>query len=151
MTAWLNKGVIDTIAAQATEADRSRTVSAEAIAALRSSPVMGMTAAKSLGGSDASCIEIAKVLGEVATACSSTAWCLWNHLSTFHLFCGLLGPDHSAQLSNIVHASEWVCFPAGASTGVRSETDDTRQELILNGKAAFGLSLIHISEPTRPY
>ena len=138
MTAWLNKGVIDTIAAQAPEADRSRTVSAEAIAALRSSPVMGMTAAKSLGGSDASCVEIAKVLGEVATACSSTAWCLWNHLSTFHLFCGLLGPDHSSQLSNIVHASEWVCFPAGASTGVRSETDDTRQELILTGKAAFG-------------
>ncbi len=136
MSAWLNDGVLDTIAEQAAEADRTRSVSADAISALRGSPVMGMTAAETLGGSDASCVEVAQVLGEVATACSSTAWCLWNHLATFHLFCGLLGPDHATQLTGIVQASEWVCFPAGASTGVRSQRD--ADELILNGKAAFG-------------
>ncbi len=136
MAAWLNNGVIDVIAAQAPEADRSRSVSAEAIRGLRASPVMAMTAARELGGSDASTLDVAGVLGEVVTACSSTAWCLWNHLSTFHLFCGLLGPDHVKQLSGIVQASEWVCFPAGASTGVRAERD--KDDLILRGKAAFG-------------
>jgi len=136
MSAWLNEGVLATIAEQAVEADRTRTVSADAITALRGSPVMGMTAAQSIGGSDATCVEVAQVLGEVAIACSSTAWCLWNHLSTFHLFCGLLGPDHSGQLASIVQASEWVCFPAGASTGVRSQRD--ADEMVLNGKAAFG-------------
>lgn len=136
MAAWLNEGVLDIISAQAPEADRTRTVSAEAITGLRGSPVMGMTAAEAIGGSDASCVDVAQVLGDVATACSSTAWCLWNHLSTFHLFCGLLGPDHSKQLAGIVQASEWVCFPAGASTGVRSQRE--ADELVLNGKAAFG-------------
>ena len=136
MAAWLNRGVLEVIAAQAPEADRSRSVSPEVIAGLRASPVMGMTAARSLGGSDASAVEVAGVLSDVVAACSSTAWCLWNHLSTFHLFCGLLGPDHAKQLCGIVQASEWVCFPAGASTGVRSQRD--KGELILNGKAAFG-------------
>ncbi len=136
MTAWLNEGVIDVIAEQASNADRTRTVAPEAIAGLRASPVMGMTAAKVLGGSDASVVETGAVLSEVATACSSTAWCLWNHLSTFHLFCGLLGPDHTQQLSSVVGASEWVCFPAGASTGVQFQQQ--QDHLVLNGKAAFG-------------
>lgn len=136
MAAWLNDGVIDVIAEQAATADSTRTVSAEAIAGLRASPVMGMTAAPVLGGSDASVIATGEVLADVVTACSSTAWCLWNHLSTFHLFCGLLGPEHIPQLSNIVAANEWVCFPAGASTGVQCQQNgDT---LVLEGKAAFG-------------
>lgn len=136
MTAWLNDGVVDVIAKQAPEADLSRSVSAQAIAGLRASPVMGMTAARELGGSDCSAVEVADVLSEVATACSSTAWCLWNHLSTFHLFCGLLGPDHAQQLSGIVQSSEWVCFPAGASTGVKAVRHD--DAFVLTGKAAFG-------------
>jgi len=134
--AWLNEGVISTITDQAAEADRTRSVSAAAIAELRASPVMGMTAAKALGGSDASCVEVAEVLGGVAQACGSTAWCLWNHLSTFHLFCGLLGPNHTKQLTRIVQESEWVCFPAGASTGVQATRES--DVLVLNGKAAFG-------------
>jgi alkylation response protein AidB-like acyl-CoA dehydrogenase len=48
----------------------------------------------------------------------------------------LLGPDHSEQLSAITGASDWVCFPAGASTGVRGHRED--DALVLNGKAAFG-------------
>lgn len=136
MGAWIDSGVLECIAEQAPEADRTRSVSTEAIAGLRASPVMGMTAASALGGSDASLVETAKVLGQVAVACSSTAWCLWNHLSTFHLFCGLLGPDHISQLSQIVSKSEWVCFPAGASTGVRMQQQGDICQL--NGKAAFG-------------
>lgn len=136
MADWLNQGVIDLIAEQASAADRTRSVAPEAIAALRASPVMGMTAAKVLGGSDASVVDTAEVLSDVATACSSTAWCLWNHLSTFHLFSGLLGPEHVPQLSKIVQNSEWVCFPAGASTGVQSQPQG--DDLVLQGKAAFG-------------
>lgn len=136
MAAWLNNGVIDVIAEQAAAADRTRSVAPEAIAGLRESPVMGMTAARLLGGSDASVVETAEVLSEVATACSSTAWCLWNHLSTFHLFCGLLGPRHTQQLCTVVRSSEWVCFPAGASTGVQAQRQD--DDMILKGKAAFG-------------
>lgn len=136
MTAWLNEGVIDVIAEQAAEADRTRSVASEAIAGLRRSPVMGMTAAQVLGGSDASVVETSEVLSEVVAACSSTAWCLWNHLSTFHLFCGLLGPGHTQQLTKVVQAAEWVCFPAGASTGVQLQ--QRGDELVLKGKAAFG-------------
>ncbi|MFK7916359.1 MAG: acyl-CoA dehydrogenase family protein [Pseudomonadales bacterium] len=136
MTAWLNDGVIDAIAEQATAADQSRTIAPAAIDGLRASPVMAMTAARDLGGRDACVVETAAVLREVVAACSSTAWCLWNHLCTFHLFCGLLGPEHARQLTQVVKASEWVCFPAGASTGVQAEQHgDT---LVLNGKAAFG-------------
>lgn len=136
MSPWLNDGVLELIAEQAPGADQSRSVSAEAIAALRASKVMGMTAAQSLGGSDTSLVEVAEVLRQVVKACSSTAWCLWNHLCTFHLFCGLLGPKHSDQLRQIVGASEWVCFPAGASTGVVATAQG--EALVLNGKAAFG-------------
>ena len=133
---WLNAGVLEIIRDQAAEADRTRSVADDAIAGLRASPVMGMTAAESLGGSNAGAVEVADVLRSVVTACSSTAWCLWNHLSTFHLFAGLLGPAHSHQLRKVVANSEWVCFPAGASTGVRATPDN--DNYTLRGKAAFG-------------
>jgi alkylation response protein AidB-like acyl-CoA dehydrogenase len=128
--------IISEIARQADAADRSRTVDPDVIAAIKRSDVMGLSASAGLGGLDAPVTEIARELGAVAPACSSTAWCLWNHLSTFHLFAGLLGPEHADFLKDIVERHEWVCFPAGASTAVRAEEHDG--EFSLRGTAAFG-------------
>ncbi|MGV0035092.1 MAG: acyl-CoA dehydrogenase family protein [Candidatus Azotimanducaceae bacterium WSBS_2022_MAG_OTU7] len=128
--------LLDKIAAEAREADKSRSISPQVINALKNNEIMGFTAARSLGGLSQSCVKIGQELEAVAAACSSTAWCLWNHLSTFHLFCGLLGPRHADFLSDIVKAHEWVCFPAGASTAVKGSL--TRDEISLQGKAAFG-------------
>ena len=128
--------ILSDIAGQAEAADRSRTVDPEIIAAIKRSDVMRLSASASLGGLGAPVTEIARELGAVASACSSTAWCLWNHLSTFHLFAGLLGPEHAPFLKDIVDRHEWVCFPAGASTAVQAEEHDG--EFSLRGTAAFG-------------
>src|SRR4051812_22080489 len=69
------------IAAQAAQADRTRTVSPEVISAIKSSPLMTMAASEELGGLGSSVGEIGRELAAVAAACGSTAWCLWNHLS----------------------------------------------------------------------
>ena len=61
---------------------------------------------------------------------------LWNHLCTFHLFAGLLGPDNQEFLTDIVTQQQWVCFPAGASTAIRGTSEG--DEVMLEGKAAFG-------------
>ncbi len=74
--------------AQAAEADASRSVSPAVIAALKANDVMRMSAAREIGGLAASTLEIGEELEAVAGACASTAWCLWNHLVTFPLFCG---------------------------------------------------------------
>ena len=128
--------LLDMIAAQAGEADSNRSVSPQVISELKNNDIMRFTAAESLGGLDQSCISVGQELEAIAGACSSTAWCLWNHLSTFHLFCGLLGPRHADFLGEIVSKHEWVCFPAGASTAVKGS--QTKQEILLEGKAAFG-------------
>lgn len=130
------EALLDTIAAQAQQADQSRSVSADVISAIKASDVMRMSACAELGGLDAGLVEIAEELGAVAPACTSTAWCLWNHLCTYHLFCGLLGPEHSEFLSGITQRHEWVCFPAGASTAVRATNQPGH--FTLHGTAAFG-------------
>lgn len=130
------KPILSEIAGQADAADQSRSVDPAVIAAIKRSDVMRLSASASLGGLAASVTEIARELAAVAPACSSTAWCLWNHLSTFHLFAGLLGPGHAAFLRDIVERHEWVCFPAGASTAVQAEEHDG--EFSLRGTAAFG-------------
>lgn len=128
--------LLDMILAQASEADANRSVSPLVISALKNNDIMRFTAAESLGGLDQPCISVGHELEAIAGACSSTAWCLWNHLSTFHLFCGLLGPTHADFLRDIVSKQQWVCFPAGASTAVKGS--QTNQEISLQGKAAFG-------------
>jgi alkylation response protein AidB-like acyl-CoA dehydrogenase len=128
--------LLSTIAAQAEQADQSRSVSAEVVAAIKASDVMRMSACSVLGGLEASTIDIAKELSALAPACTSTAWCLWNHLCTFHLFCGLLGPEHIEFLRGITQRHEWVCFPAGASSAVRAT--DHGDTFALQGTAAFG-------------
>ena len=128
--------LLGAIAAQAAAADETRSVSDEVIALIKANPVMGMTASRSLGGLDSPVAAVARELGAVAQACTSTAWCLWNHLCTWHFFCGLLGPEHAGLLAGIVANREWVSFPAGASTRVKGELRG--EEIYLEGTAAFG-------------
>ena len=128
--------LLDAVSAQASLADEKRTVSAEIITELKQNKIMRFTAAECLGGLNESCLGVGRELEALAGACSSTAWCLWNHLSTFHFFCGLLGPEHSDFLSKIVKNHQWVCFPAGASTAVRGSK--VGSEIMIRGKAAFG-------------
>jgi alkylation response protein AidB-like acyl-CoA dehydrogenase len=129
-------GILPVIAAQAAEADASRSISAGVIAALKANDVMAMSAAREIGGLAASVVDIGRELEAVAGACASTAWCLWNHLATFHLFCGLLGPDNADLLRSVTARHEWVCLPAGAGTAVKGRIDG--DDVVLNGVAAFG-------------
>lgn len=128
--------LIQAIADQAQDADNSRRVSGDVIAAIKQNEIMRFTAAESIGGLNQSCVRVAHELETVAANCTSTAWCLWNHLCTFHLFCGLLGPGNHEFLSGVTERQEWVCFPAGASTAVKGTVDGDM--IRLTGKAAFG-------------
>ncbi len=132
----LAAGLVDAVAEQAADADRTRTVSPDVIAAIKASGLLALSATAELGGAEASISQMAAELELLATACASTAWCAWNHLCVFHLFCGALGPDHVDLLGGIVEHHEWVCFPAGAGSGVRAQVDGER--LVLAGRAAFG-------------
>lgn len=128
--------LLELISANAADADSSRSVADEVISALKANDVMRLTAAPELDGLNGTARHIAQELEGVAGACTSTAWCLWNHLATFHLFCGLLGPDNQQQLREITQQRQWVCFPAGASTAVRGAV--VEKDLEITGKAAFG-------------
>jgi two-component flavin-dependent monooxygenase len=128
--------LVGLVAAQATEADRTRTVSPDVIAAIKASGLLAESATEELGGTGASITHMAGELELLAGACASTAWCVWNHLCVFHLFCGALGPAHAGVLSGIVERHEWVCFPAGAGSGVRASPHGV--DLTLQGAAAFG-------------
>ena len=128
--------LIDLVAAQAAEADRTRTVAPEVIAAIKGSGLLALSATAELGGTGASITTMAAELEVLAAAGASTAWCVWNHLCVFHLFCGALGPDHADLLAGIVEHHEWVCFPAGAGSGVRAV--DGGDGFVLDGSAAFG-------------
>ena len=124
------------IAEHASAADRERSVADPVIDALKQHTVMGFSATRNIGGSEQSVVRIGQELAAVAGTCASTAWVLWNHLCTFHLFAGLLGPSNADLLAAIVSNREWVCFPAGASTAVRGTV--AGDELSLTGQAAFG-------------
>ncbi len=128
--------LLPAIAAQAARADETRSIAPEVIAALKASDVMRLSAAREIGGLAGSIEEIGENLEDVAGACGSTAWCLWNHLATFHLFCGLLGPANADLLGQVTEARRWVCFPAGAGTAVRGRPNG--ESLNLTGVAAFG-------------
>jgi len=124
------------IAAQASEADRTRSVSADVIAEIKKNDIMRMSASRELAGLEESTVAIANELRAIAPRCGSTAWCLWNHLCVFHHFAGVLGPAHATLLTDIVSKREWFCFPAGASSEVTGVDADGKT--ILSGVAAFG-------------
>ncbi|MFT4580494.1 MAG: 3-hydroxy-9,10-secoandrosta-1,3,5(10)-triene-9,17-dione monooxygenase [Gammaproteobacteria bacterium] len=127
---------LDAIAAQAANADLTRTISSEVISSIKATDVMRLSSSPELGGLNESVVCMADELRAVAARCGSTAWCLWNHLCTFHLFCGLLGPDNAEFLRGVTERHEWVCFPAGASSSVTYER--AGDEVVFDGSAAFG-------------
>ena len=128
--------VLPTIAAQAAEADATRSVAPAAIAALKNNDVMRMSATRNIGGLESSITAMGRELEAVAAACGSTGWCLWNHLCVFHFYCGLLGPTHIELLRDITAMRHWVCFPAGAGSGVIGTIEG--KEVVLNGVTSFG-------------
>jgi alkylation response protein AidB-like acyl-CoA dehydrogenase len=128
--------LLSDISAQARRADTTRTVAPELISALKKTDVMRMSAARELGGIVESLVAMANELRAVAPRCGSTAWCLWNHLCTFHHFAGLLGPANAEFLREIVTRHEWFCFPAGASSEVLGV--EHGEKTVLDGVAAFG-------------
>lgn len=123
------------IARQAEQADTSRSIDPKLIAALKASDVMKLAATSNIGGVDASILQIGRELEAIAANCASTAWTMWNHLAVFHLFVGCLGPGQNELISGIVDRGEWVCFGAGAGSGITGviEGDTVR----LNGSGAF--------------
>lgn len=128
--------IIPVAAEHAAEADETRTVNPAVLTAVRRSELLTLSASPGIGGRGASIGAIGRELEALAGACASTAWCVWNHLCVFHLFCGVLGPDHAGLLSDLVHRHEWVCFPAGAGSGILAT--DQGDSAVLNGRAAFG-------------
>ena len=124
------------IAAQAARADETRSVSPQLIAAIKQNDIMRLSASREISGLDESTVAIGNELRAIAPHCGSTAWCLWNHLCTFHHFAGLLGPKNADFLGEIVSKREWFCFPAGASSEVKGVQENGRT--ILTGVAAFG-------------
>lgn len=133
-----SSGLLEMISAQAEAADRSRSVAPEVIAAIKASPLMGLSASRELGGSEASITDIATELSAVAGACASTAWCLWNHLCVFHLYVSALGPSNCESLRGIVERHEWVSFPAGAGSRLYGRIDELADEVVLEGPTTFG-------------
>ena len=128
--------LLDAIAAQAAEADRTRSISRDLIGAIKNNDIMRMSASREISGLEESIVAIANELRAIAPRCASTAWCLWNHLCVFHDFVASLGPKNAAFLSDIVSKREWVCFPGGASSDVTAVDNGGRT--ILSGVAAFG-------------
>ncbi len=134
--ALLCSPLLERIGAQAEQADRTRSVAADVIAAIKGSDLMRLSASRNLGGLAAPVEAVAGELEAVAGACASTAWCLWNHLCVFHFYCGLLGPEHQSLLADITARGEWVSLPAGAGTSIQGTTQGS--EVVLTGDAHFG-------------
>ncbi|MPY92841.1 MAG: hypothetical protein GEV08_07150 [Acidimicrobiia bacterium] len=128
--------VVAEAARHADEADATRTVAPSVLAAVRASDLLIAAASPRIGGLGEPVGTTAGSLAGLAAACASAAWCVWNHLSVFHLFCGALGPDHEELLAGIVARREWVCFPAGAGSGVRGTAKG--DDVLIEGRAAFG-------------
>ena len=124
------------ITAQAAQADKTRSLSADLVATIKKNDVMRLSASKEIGGLDGSIVKIGNELRAIAPHCGSTAWCLWNHLVTFHHFVGLLGPSHTQFLREAVAKRQWFCFPAGAASEVLGTEGD--RTITLKGRAAFG-------------
>jgi alkylation response protein AidB-like acyl-CoA dehydrogenase len=128
--------VIPRAAEYAREADETRTLNPAVLTAVRQSDLLTLSASPRIGGRGAAIATIGRELEALAGACASTAWCVWNHLCVFHLFCGVLGPDHAELLAAMVDRHEWVCFPAGAGSGILAT--DEGDSVIVSGHGAFG-------------
>jgi len=128
--------LLGAILAQAPQADATRSIAPELIAAIKGNDIMRMSATPEIGGLGESVVAMANELRAIAACCTSTAWCVWNHLCVFHHFAALLGPRHADFLRAAVMKREWFCFPAGASSDVTATSHEGRTRL--EGTAAFG-------------
>lgn len=127
--------LLDDIAAQAEEADRTRSISTDLIKAIKRNDIMRFSASPELSGVNGSYVATANELRAIAPRCTSTAWVVWNHLVLFHHFCALFGPKHMDFLGEITGKREWVCQGAGAGTNVAGTFDDG--QVTLNGVTSF--------------
>ncbi|MCC7364093.1 MAG: hypothetical protein IT303_06945 [Dehalococcoidia bacterium] len=121
------------MAAQAVEADRTRSVAPAVIAEIKASDLIRLTAARALGGVEGSVLAVGEELEAIAGACASTAWCMWNHMCVFHHYGTLFGT--APELPRIVAAHEWVTYPNGAGTAVTGVLDG--DDYVLDGKITF--------------
>ncbi|MEM7541389.1 MAG: acyl-CoA dehydrogenase family protein [Pseudomonadota bacterium] len=128
--------LLDEMLTQAEQADRTRSVAPELIERIKHNDIMRISASPNISGLDESMTVIGNELRAIAAHCTSTAWCMWNHLCTFQHFAGLLGPQNIEFLSELIAKNEWVCFPAGATSNVNGEIDG--ENIVLTGTAAFG-------------
>ena len=129
--------LLNDIQKQAEAADATRSIDEGLITAIKKNDVMRLSASPEISGINETTVNIGNELRAIAGRCTSTAWCLWNHLCTFHHFAGLLGKDNINLLGEIVAKHEWVCFPAGAATKV-SGSQKEKGSVELNGIASFG-------------
>jgi alkylation response protein AidB-like acyl-CoA dehydrogenase len=127
--------LLEEIAAQALEADKTRSIAPSVIAKIKRNDIMRLSASREISGLEESVVAAANELRAIAPLCGSTAWCLWNHLCVFHHYASALGPQNAALLSEITAKREWVCFGAGASSQVIGV--DSGTTTILTGVAAF--------------
>lgn len=129
--------LLSDIGEQAASADATRSIDSALIASIKKNDVMKLSASPEISGLDETFVTIGNELRAVAGQCTSTAWCLWNHLCTFHHFAGLLGKQNVDFLGDVVANREWVCFPAGAASKVRGSVQG-KDTMELNGVASFG-------------
>ena len=129
--------LLNDIQKQAEAADVTRSIDEGLISAIKKNDVMRLSASPEISGINETTVNIGNELRAIAGRCTSTAWCLWNHLCTFHHFAGLLGKDNIDLLGEIVAKHEWVCFPAGAATKVIG-SQKGKGSVELNGIASFG-------------
>ena len=73
--------LLSAIAAQASQADATRSIDGDLIASLKASDVMKLAATRNIGGTEASVLQIGRELEAISANCTSTAWTMWNHLA----------------------------------------------------------------------
>ncbi len=127
--------LLDQIAAQAEQADRTRTISSDVIAAIKQNDIMRYTASEEMGGVNGSYVATANELRAIAPRCTSTAWVVWNHLVLFHHFSALFGPKHLEFMAELCTNRQWVCQGAGAGTDADGDYKDGK--VTINGVTAF--------------
>ena len=129
--------LLSEIGKRAASADATRSIDSALIGSIKKNDIMRLSASPEIAGLDETFVNIGNELQAVAGRCTSTAWCLWNHLCTFHHFAGLLGKQNIDLLADVVAKHEWVCFPAGAASKV-SGSQKGIDTVELNGVASFG-------------
>ena len=91
--------LLEKISSQSSVADQTRSIDESLIRELKDNDIMRISASAELGGLGESVVSIANELRAIAPRCTSTAWCMWNHLCTFHHFAGLFGPKNKDFLN----------------------------------------------------